>query len=167
MPLRKYLWMFFVVGWSSVRAQSTGIRVFAFLSPECPLCQNYSRTLNELSSQYAGRVQFAGIFPGRTVSANDVAGFARKYHLSFPVSRDSDMHRTHALHVTTTPEVVVLGSDQTLVYQGAIDNWYKALGKAQTHPTENYLQDAIHCALRHVSPPVKYVRPVGCLINDF
>jgi hypothetical protein len=120
-----------------------------------------------LARQYAGRVRFAGIFPGRTVSANDVAAFSSKYHLAFSVSRDSSLRRSHALHITTTPEVVVLAPDQTVIYQGAIDNWYKTLGRAQNHPTENYLKDAIDCSLRHEPPRVKYVTPVGCLINDF
>lgn len=165
--MRKFIWLLLLAAWHVAHAQNGGLRVYVFLSPECPLCQSYTRTLNQLDHQYAGKIAFYGIIPGRTWKQTDIDAFTAKYHLAFRVSRDAALHRSHALHATTTPEVILLAPDNAVVYHGAIDNWYKTLGKARNHPTQNYLQDAIDCTLRHEPPPVRYVAPVGCLINDF
>ncbi len=162
------MWVFLVLGWHLSFAQpGKGLRVYVFLSPECPLCQNYTRTLNQLEQNYAGKLTIYGIVPGKTWKAVDLSNFESKYHLTFPLQIDRDLQLTHRLHATTTPEVVLMTADNIIVYQGAIDNWYKTLGKAQNHPTQNYLQDAIDYTLRHETPPVQKTTPVGCLINDF
>ncbi|GGA97450.1 hypothetical protein GCM10011511_20980 [Puia dinghuensis] len=161
------MWVFLVCGWHLTLAQGGTMRVFVFLSPECPLCQNYTRTLNQLQQQYAGKVKFTGIIPGKTWKQSDITTFTEKYHIAYLLQVDRDLHITHSLHATTTPEAILLGPDNTVIYQGAIDNWYKSLGRAGNKPTQNYLQDAIDYTLRHQPPPVKKTTPVGCLINDF
>jgi peroxiredoxin len=161
------------LGWHLTDAQSRtgtaspGISLFVFLSPECPLCQNYTRTLNQLEQQYAGRIRITGIIPGRTWQQSDITAFIKKYHLTFPLQPDRDLRIAHSLHATTTPEAILLGPDSSVLYQGAIDNWYKSLGRAGNRPTQNYLQDAIDYTLRRQPPPVKKTAPVGCLINDY
>jgi hypothetical protein len=167
-PLRKILVLFPAFLWQLSFAQpGKGLRIYVFLSPECPLCQNYTRTLNQLEQQYAGNVSFYGIIPGKTWKPADITSFKEKYHITFPMQVDSDLHLCHSLHATTTPEAILMTANNTIVYQGAIDNWYKTLGRAQNHPTQNYLHDAIDYTLRHETPPVRKTVPVGCLINDF
>jgi thiol-disulfide isomerase/thioredoxin len=166
-PLRKYTLILLVFGWQLAHAQPTVLHLYVFLSPECPLCQNYTRTLNQLEHQYAIKVTIHGIVPGKTWKTSDLTSFAAKYKLAFSLEQDRDLKLTHSLHATTTPEAILLGSDNTVIYQGAIDNWYKALGRASGKPTQNYLQDAIDYTLRHKQPPIKKTEPVGCLINDF
>ena len=148
-------------------AATPEISLFVFLSPECPLCQNYTRTLNLLDKQYAGKLTIHGIIPGKTWKQTDLSAFAAKYHIAYPLQIDSDLHLAHSMHATTTPEAILLAPDNTVLYQGAIDNWYKALGRSQNHPTQNYLQDAIDSALHHQPAAIKHTTPVGCLINDY
>jgi thiol-disulfide isomerase/thioredoxin len=161
------MWIFLVVGWQLTHAQAPGLRVYVFLSPECPLCQNYTRTLNQLEQQYAGKIAIHGIVPGKTWKATDISAFTTKYHIAYPLRIDRDLKLAHSMHATTTPEAILLGPDNNVIYQGAIDNWYKALGRSAGKPTQNYLRDAIDYTLRHQQPPVKKTEPVGCLINDF
>lgn len=167
MEMRKFIWILLVAGWHGSHAQNRGLRVFVFLSPECPLCQNYTRTLNQLNQQYAGKISFYGIIPGSTWKQTDLTAFAEKYHVDYPLQLDRDLHVSRALHATTTPEAILIGPDSTVLYKGAIDNWYKTLGKPSRQPTQHYLQDAIESTLRHESPPVRSTDPIGCLINDF
>jgi thiol-disulfide isomerase/thioredoxin len=161
------MWILLVVSWQLTHAQVPGLRVYVFLSPECPLCQNYTRTLNQLEQQYAGKITIHGIVPGKTWKPTDITAFTTKYHITYPLQIDRDLKLAHSMHATTTPEAILLGPDNTVIYQGAIDNWYKALGRSAGKPTQNYLQDAIDYSLRHQPPPVKKTEPVGCLINDF
>lgn len=148
-------------------ASEKGTTVYVFLSPECPLCQDYTRTLNQLETKYAGKINFVGIVPGKTWKSSDLTAFESKYHLLFPLQIDRDLHVSHSLHATTTPEAILVRADRTVAYQGAIDNWYQSLGRPQNHPTQNYLQDAIDHTLRREAPTVTKTTPVGCLINDF
>lgn len=167
-PLRKILVILPVLCWQLTFAQpGKGLTVYAFLSPECPLCQNYTRTLNQLEKQYAGQVTILGVIPGKTWKAADLTAFKAKYHIAYPLQIDRDLHIVHTLHATTTPEAILVSPDNSIVYQGAIDNWYKALGRSQNHPTQNYLQDAIESVLHHLPVAIKKTTPVGCLINDF
>ncbi|HEX9511628.1 MAG TPA: redoxin domain-containing protein [Puia sp.] len=142
-------------------------RLFIFLSPECPLCQNYTKVLNQLNIQYAGKIKIYGIIPGKTYKPSEIAAFAEKYKIGYPLLTDESFSLSHYLQATVTPEAILLGPENQLLYKGAIDNWYKALGKARIRVTENYLQDAIDHALRQEPSPIKRTTPVGCSINDF
>jgi thiol-disulfide isomerase/thioredoxin len=146
---------------------SGNLQVFVFLSPECPLCQNYTGLLNKLNQQYAGKVRLYGIIPGRTFTVESVTAFARKYKITYPLLIDASLELSHYLQASITPEVIFLNDKNELVYKGAIDNWLKDLGKQRVKVTENYLLDAIGQNLAHQPAGIKRVKAVGCLINDF
>jgi thiol-disulfide isomerase/thioredoxin len=164
----KYLFLAVFAGvFFGVRAQPAALRVVIFLSPECPLCQNYSLPLNELQKKYAGKVEFTGVVPGKAYSAADVNAFTKKYHIGFPIYIDSTKKQTAALKATITPEVFLLGPDNKIIYHGSIDNWIKDLGMQSARPTAFYLRDAIDQSLAHQPVKTPYNKPVGCLINDY
>jgi len=150
-----------------VRAVSGEPRLFIFLSPECPLCKNYTGLLNQLNTQYSGRLQIAGIIPGKTYSRGEVDSFTRKYKITYPLYIDLSLDLSHYLQASVTPQAILLDKDSRLVYKGAIDNWYKALGKPGARVTEHYLQDAIEATLHHRQPLIKRTNTAGCQINDF
>ncbi len=141
--------------------------LFVFLSPECPLCQNYSTVLNQLDHRYAGKIRIFGIIPGKSYRPEDITVFAQKYKIGYPLLIDSLLRLSHYLRASTTPEVILLDAHYQLLYKGAIDNWYRALGKSRIKATENYLQDALDHSFRKESPAPKRTTPIGCLINDF
>lgn len=174
------MWVLLVLGWhvspgQGVAARGASLRVSAgatprvylFLSPECPLCQSYTRTLNQLEKQYAGKVMFYGIVPGKTWKKSDIDAFRARYKVGFSLQPDRELQIAHALHATTTPEAIVLAAGDSVVYEGAIDNWYRSLGRAGSRPTQFYLRDAIDAVLRHEKPAVRKTSPIGCLIDDF
>ena len=141
--------------------------LFVFLSPECPLCQNYTTALNRLDREYAGKIRIFGIVPGKAYLPAEISAFAQKYKIAYPLLIDSSFRLTHYLQASTTPEAILLGPDYALLYKGAIDNWYQALGRNRLRPTENYLQDAISRFFSQESYSPKRTTPVGCLINDY
>jgi thiol-disulfide isomerase/thioredoxin len=141
--------------------------LFVFLSPECPLCQNYTVVLNKLDRQYAGKIKIYGIIPGKTYGKAEITDFVQKYKINYLLMADSSLRLSRYLKASTTPEAILLSSDDELIYKGAIDNWYQALGKSRIKATENYLQDAIDRALKQERVFLKRTTPVGCLINDF
>jgi peroxiredoxin len=142
--------------------------LFIFLSPECPICKNYTQALNALQQQYGKTVTMTGIIPGRTYSNAIVNAFAQKHKTAFSLLIDTKKEISNYLNASITPEVVLLNSRGELVYRGAIDNSIKQLGGPKSRQaTENYLEEAINKYLQHGSIAVKRVKAVGCLINDF
>jgi hypothetical protein len=148
-------------------AVSEELRLFVFLSPECPLCRNYTGALNQLNGRYRGQLRVIGIIPGKTYTQEEVDSFIRKYKITYPLYIDLSLDLSHYLQASVTPQAILLDKDSRLVYKGAIDNWYKALGKPGARVTEHYLQDAIEASLHHRQPPIKRTNTVGCQINDF
>ena len=142
-------------------------KLFIFLSPECPLCQNYTIILNKIKNEFGNDAMIFAIVPGKTYSVESVNAFAKKYKINFTLLIDESLKLSHYLQASTTPEVIFLNNKNELVYKGAVDNWYKSLGKAISKPTENYLQDALMQHQKNESVLIKRTKPVGCLINDY
>ncbi|MBN8854367.1 MAG: redoxin domain-containing protein [Sphingobacteriales bacterium] len=143
------------------------LQVVVFLSPECPLCRNYTLTLNQLYKQYGDHVRFTGIVPGKAYTAADVKEFTDKYKITWPVYIDTGKTISTALQAKVTPEAYLLRGQKKVYYHGSIDNWIKELGGASARPTIFYLRDAINETLADKPVQIAYNKPVGCLINDY
>ncbi len=147
-------------------ASSKQIRVIALLSPECPLCKNYSVKLISLKNKFEKTVNFIGIIPG-SFDAKDVAEFQKQYMPSWEILRDTSLKLTHYLEGKVTPEVIVIDNKNgRLIYKGAIDDWLVSLGKTKNHISNYYLEVALNNFFND-KPAIPFTEPVGCLINDF
>ena len=145
---------------------SKDLLVIAFLSPECPLCKNYSGKLATLKNKYANQATFIGIIPG-SFAPGDVTEFQKNYLPSWKLFRDKLLLLTNYLQGKVTPEVLVIDNKSgILLYKGAIDDWVVSLGKTKTHISNYYLDTALNNFLNN-KPAIPFTNPVGCLINDF
>lgn len=140
---------------------------FIFMSPECPLSENYSKTINELSIEYANSNTFFYIvFPGKFYPRPQIEAFIEKYLLpSEMVIYDPDHLFKKYFSATITPEAFLTDVTGTILYQGAIDNWAITLGKQRQVITELYLIDAIESSLENEKIKTKKTRAVGCIIE--
>jgi peroxiredoxin len=141
--------------------------LFVFLSPECPLCQNYSGVLNNLYKQYNNHIQMYGIIPGKAYSNEEIKKFKKEYDIQFPLLIDYDKKLTAYLHAVVTPQVILLNNKYQLLYKGAIDDWAVSLGKQRVKTTQNFLHDALQQSLSNETVLVKRTKAVGCRINDY
>lgn len=140
--------------------------VFFFLSPECPLCENYSLNINQLFHRYdSNQISMYGIFPGTYYSTSQIKAFKIKYEMDLPFLLDPNYTLTRSLKASVTPEVFVFNEQQELIYQGAIDNWMVSLGKKRTVITEHYLEDAIKALEDQSYPKTRKTKPIGCYIE--
>ncbi|MEO8763419.1 MAG: thioredoxin domain-containing protein [Ginsengibacter sp.] len=145
---------------------SKELMVIAFLSPECPICKNYSPRLAQIKNKYANKAAFIGIIPG-SFEASDVEEFQKKSLPSWKLFRDTSLLLTHYLEGKVTPEVLVIDTKNgLLLYKGAIDDWVVSLGKTRTHIANFYLETALINFINN-KPVIPFTSPVGCLINDF
>jgi peroxiredoxin len=96
---------------------------FVFLSTQCPVSKVYAPRLNRLARTYTARgVQWIGVFSNMQESPSEVAAFAKSRGLSFPIVRDGDARLAERFHATMTPQVFVVNSAGTVVYQGRVDD---------------------------------------------
>lgn len=141
--------------------------VFIFMSPECPLSENYSKTINELSVEYAEKnVHFYVVFPGIFYPRPQIEVFIERYHLSTEmVIYDPDHLFKDYFSATITPEAFLTDVTGTILYRGAIDNWAITLGKQRQVITEHYVIDALESAIKNEKIKTKKTRAVGCIIE--
>ncbi len=148
----------------STAKDSTTLNVYFFLATSCPISQQYTseiKRLNQLYSQNA--VNICLVFPSN--NKKDVKKFMSTYGLNMAVKIDKRLNLVNELHATVTPEVFLLNEKKEILYHGAIDNWYYALGKNRLEVTEHYFEDAIIATKNNRTIYRPYVAPVGCFIE--
>ncbi|RYC69016.1 MULTISPECIES: thioredoxin domain-containing protein [Spirosoma] len=142
------------------------ITVYVFLNTECPISQQYARRLTTLHRQYdRAAVRFVALFPLRTDSPGLIRHFCATYHLSLEARPDPGARLAHQFRTAVTPEVVVVDPGGRIRYQGAIDDWYVALGKHRPDATQPYLRDALDAVLAGKAVALPRTEAVGCLIE--
>lgn len=151
---------------SLAEVQQTPYAVLIFMSPECPLCENYSQVLTDLREVVASdSVAFMGIFPGQHYDKLSIQGFMARYHPPVKVLLDPEYTLTEALGARVTPEAFLLDRTGAVRYQGPIDNWIPELGVKRAVITEHYLQEAIQAVLQGKSVPPAGQAAIGCFIE--
>ena len=144
------------------------LNLFVFLSPECPLCKNYTTVLNKISQDFS-RDSFAiiGIVSGKSYSPEEVNLFKKEFLVDFQLFIDPAKKLTNYLEATITPEVVLMNEKGQLIYRGAIDDWVTDLGKNKLRPEKEYLRLAVIQYINHQPILIKKTKPKGCYINEY
>ncbi len=134
-----------------------------FLAADCPISQKYVRTLNGLTERFP-EVAFVGVFT-RWDDWAALRQFQTDFAPVFPLWRDTEMRLVRRLDATVTPEVFLLKENRVL-YRGAVDNWFVALGQYRPVPTAHFLEDAIRAVLDGQMVRVASTKAVGCGIEQ-
>ncbi|RPD45558.1 redoxin domain-containing protein [Paracnuella aquatica] len=154
-------------GKAHINGAEKKLLLLVLMSPECPLCKNYSLVLNNLNQEYGAQVQVLGIVPGKAYTGDTLQQFAKEYQINFPLLIDADMRLSQYMQATVTPEVVLADSTGAIVYRGAIDDWVIGLGKKKQVAQQHYLADAINQYLDGQPVAIRSTIAKGCLINEF
>ena len=140
--------------------------VFIFLSPECPLCQNYSVKINELAEELASdSLKFIGVVSGTFYPKDQIQRYLVKYEMHLPVILDPEFRLAQALNAEITPEVFYTAPGGEVLYCGAIDDWAISLGQKRINVQNDYLRNAIvaHQQRKEINPT--RTKAVGCFIE--
>jgi peroxiredoxin/mono/diheme cytochrome c family protein len=139
--------------------------VVVFLGTDCPLSALYGPRLAELAGEFGPRgVAFVGVNANQQDTLSDVAAYARRHDISFPILKDLDGTVAARLGADRTPEAFVLDPQRVVRYRGRIDDQY-GVGVRRPAPTRRDLADALDDLLagRPVARPA--VPAVGCRIG--
>mgnify|MGYP003333903710 CR=1 FL=1 len=144
------------------------LKVYFFLATTCPISQQYTAYINQFTRMTAEKnIQVVLIFPAEKNNIkSEVRSFIQQYQLSAKYIIDKGYSFSKKLNAIVTPEVFLLNDQDQILYHGAIDNWYYALGKNRIDITEHYLDDAIAQAINHKPVLIPFVKPVGCFIES-
>lgn len=147
------------------QAVQSKLTVAVFLAVDCPISQNYILTLNKIYSIYSDRVNFLAVFPEQC-SQGTVEQFIREYGLLLNTKTDCKLKLAQKYGATVTPEVFIEDQSRKILYRGAIDDWYFALGRHRPEAaSKHYLIDALDALLTGQPILNHKTNPVGCFIN--
>jgi thioredoxin-related protein len=138
--------------------------IVIFLGTDCPISQKYMHTLREMHKRYSETITFFGIIPAN-FSEEQLLVFKKEYTIPFKLVKDHGNNFAAVFKATVTPEAFFFDGLGQIYYDGAIDDWFYALGRNRLKPAAHYLEDAIkdHNAGRMVATP--HADAVGCLIE--
>ncbi|MFO0903999.1 MAG: redoxin domain-containing protein [Pirellulales bacterium] len=139
--------------------------VVVFLGADCPLAKLYAPRLESLQARYRDRgVAFVAVNSNVQDSLTEVAAYARRHELSFPVLKDAEQHAARDFHATRTPEAFLLDRDRVIRYHGRIDDQY-AVGTARPKAHREHLASALDELLAGKPIAVAATEPTGCPID--
>lgn len=141
------------------------VLVITFLGTECPLVKLYGPRLQEMAQEFEKQgVGFVGINANSQDSMTEIAAFARRHEIKFPMLKDLGNHVADQMGAVRTPEAFVLDSKRIIRYWGRVDDQY-GVGYVRNAPEQHDLKNAIEELLagKKVSNPVNTA--VGCFIG--
>ena len=146
--------------------EDSTIKVFMFMSPECPLCINYTQPYTNLVQNTTDdMVRFFIVYPGKDYPEDEILSFQSEYQLEGTAIMDLEYNLTNLLKATVTPQVIILNGAGEKVYTGAFDNWAYEPGRKRQVITEHYVADALNNLSLHKYPNPKKTEPIGCFIE--
>ncbi len=151
--------------WKLDDFQSDSILVVAMLGTECPLAKLYAIRLGEIQQQYQSQsVRVIGVMSNRQDSLEEIASFAKRQSIEFPLLKDAGNRFADQVAAERTPEVFVYDADRELRYRGRIDDQY-GIGYIRDEPRRHDLRIALDelASGREVSLP--QTDTVGCIIG--
>ncbi|MGD9853715.1 MAG: redoxin domain-containing protein [Planctomycetaceae bacterium] len=139
--------------------------VLAFLGTECPLVKLYAPRLAKLAGGFQpGDVAVLGVNSNAHDSVTEIAAFARRHELDFPILKDVGNRLADELGVERTPEVVVLDEQRVVRYRGRIDDQY-GVGYVRNEPLREDLKVALQELLSGKPVTAASTQPMGCRIG--
>ncbi len=139
-------------------------RAFVFLSTTCPIANSYIVELNRLHNALPKNAELFGIVSEPNTTRLSAAKHFTEYKAEFPILFDSSGLLTGVLKPSHVPEAFVTNATGEVVYRGAIDNAYEAIGRRRANVESHYLEDAIKAVAANKNPVVGQTKPVGCVL---
>lgn len=142
------------------------VHVLVFTSHECPIANSYAPTLRELATSWQhAPVDLYLLHVDPDLDAATARAHATAYELPGTILFDRHQAIARTLGVTTTPEAVVLTTDD-VAYRGRIDDQWAALGARRPAAATHDLADAVQRALHGERTPLPHPKAIGCLLPE-
>jgi len=139
--------------------------VVAFLGAECPLAKLYAPALAKMAKEYESKgVTFLGINANRQDSITEIASYAERHGVRFPMLKDVGNVVADRMGALRTPEVFLLDEQRKVRYWGRVDNKY-GVGYIRDNATREDLRIAIDELLAGKKVSILITESDGCHIG--
>jgi peroxiredoxin len=139
--------------------------VLIFYLHDCPICNGYAPEIARLSAEFASKgVTFYIVQTDPHLTGDAAVKHAAEYGLKMPVVLDPENRLAARTGARITPEAVVVGADEKILYRGRIDDLYADFGKRRPEPTTRDLRRALKALLAGRTAPEASGTAVGCFI---
>jgi hypothetical protein len=116
--------------------------VLIFYCHDCPICDSYVPEINRLSSRCTNfSFYVVEIDPDWTVA--QAQAHAREFGLRPPMLLDAGHRLVARARATATPEAVVFGPQEQILYRGRIDDAYASLNQRRPAAAQHDLREAL------------------------
>ncbi len=139
--------------------------VLFFVSPFCPTSNTFAPEMNAIIGDFEEAFAFRIIHSDTSVPEEVVVQHASLMEFTVPVLRDADQAVAKKLGAKITPEVVVVGEDGKILYQGRINDLYLGPTRRQREATTADLRDALKAIREGKRVPVAKTEAMGCKIS--
>lgn len=140
--------------------------LFVFLGTECPISNRYLPQLSKLAADVKARgVALFGVISTPDVTRAAARAHRDEYAIGFPVLFDGSGVLATRLGPTHVPEAFAFGRDGRLVYRGAIDDRWVALGRARTQLRDPALANVADGLASGTAPAFRRTTPIGCMFE--
>ena len=167
--------------WRLGGARGGTATALVFLSTTCPIANAALPGLDALAERLAADVERSGAFVSDhkrmpvqcfgVISDPAVTRAAAVAHFSarsrrLPILFDASGDVRAALRPTHVPEAFLCDASGELVYRGAVDDMFAAVGRRRAVVSRRFLEEAIAAVSRGGTPPESFVKPVGCVLGS-
>ena len=139
-----------------------------FITADCPIANSYAPEIQRICADYASKnVSCTLVYVDPQLSEEAIAGHRREFgYKDIPAVRDGGHERSNKTGATITPEAVVIGPGEKVLYRGRIDNRYIALGKSRPAATVHDLREALDAIVAGKPVTRPRTQAVGCYIPN-
>jgi peroxiredoxin/mono/diheme cytochrome c family protein len=151
--------------WRLEEFKDDSLLVVAFLGTECPLAKLYSVRLQQIADDYGQRgVRVLAVMSNRQDSLEEIAAFATRQKLEFPILKDAGNRFADQMGAERTPEIFVYDAQRQLRYRGRVDDQY-GIGYVREEPRRHDLKLALDELLSGREVALARTSAVGCIIG--
>jgi hypothetical protein len=141
--------------------------VFLFIMTDCPIANSYAPEVNRIMADYDPKgVAFYIVYVDPHPDTAAVRKHARDYGYRCTALLDPRHTLAQSVGATVTPEAVVVGADQAIVYRGRIDDRVIDFGKIRHRPNRQDLRLALDAVLEGRAVSVARTQCIGCFISS-
>ncbi len=147
------------------------ISVYFFLGHNCPISKSSTPEINRIYNHYSKNnncmndVKFFGIFPNPDSDSTSINNFKKTNKIQFVCLIDTNQYYTKKYNATTLPQIIIVDNAHNIQYSGKIDDLYYDLGKRNQGNYEKIAFNKIDSILSKLEIQVKYIKPIGCIIE--
>ena len=139
--------------------------VLIFFWHDCPISNSYAPEINRMAASYTN-FSFYIVQVDPDLNAEAAKQHAKEFSLRAPVLLDPKHRLVKLAKASITPEAVVFGKSDGVLYRGCIDNRFASLSKKRAEPTQRDLRDALDLIAGGKPVKIAETKAIGCAIQN-